>query len=165
MKRNGWMRVVLAAALVLAAGLVVSRSAALWAQTAKGQTPKEYLALATGAQEVPAVDTPAVAVARFTLTPEGKLNYRMIIVGLKGKFTAMHLHRARAGQSGEVVYPLAGPAADSNIASGSVDFKKEDEADLDNQGFYLNIHTDAFPAGETRGQVVPIPSGVEVTIK
>ena len=38
-------------------------------------------------------------------------------------------------------------------------------ASLNAQGFYLNIHTDAFPAGEIRGQVVPSPAGVDISVK
>ena len=31
------------------------------------------------------------------------------------------------------------------------------ETDLLNQLWYLNLHTSAFPGGEIRGQVIPIP--------
>jgi hypothetical protein len=150
------------AAVALAVGLLVAGPDLLWAQEGKS-APQVFLALATGAQETPSVDTPAVGFARFSLTAEGKLNYEVTVTGLKGAPTAMHLHRARAGQPGDVVYPLATPSP-SAATTGSVEFKQEDLADLMTQGLYLNIHTDAFPAGEIRGQVVPSPPGLQVSI-
>src|SRR5262249_4713677 len=107
MKRHYWTRMGLLGALALPASLLLVRSQPLWAQN----TPKAnlFLALATGAQETPAVDTPAVAFARFTLTPDNKLNYEIHVTGLTGDVAAMHLHRARAGQGGPIVYPLTTP--------------------------------------------------------
>jgi CHRD domain len=103
------------------------------------------------------VDTPAVALARFTLTADHKLNYEIHVTGLSADFTAMHLHRARVGQAGPIVYPLTTPFT-NNVSMGSVDFNAADEADLNSQGFYFNIHTTAHPDGEIRGQVVSVPA-------
>jgi hypothetical protein len=153
MYRHGWMRLGLLGALALAASLLLLRPHLLWAQNPA--QPLVYLALATGFQETPPVDTPAVSLARFTLTPDHKLNYEIHVTGLSADFTAMHLHRARAGQPGPIVYPLTTPFT-NNVSTGSVDFKPEDEADLNSQGFYFNIHTTAHPDGEIRGEVVAV---------
>jgi hypothetical protein len=67
----------------------------------------------------------------------------------------MHLHRGRIGQTGPVVYPLAEPV--NGQSKGQVAFNAADEADLASQGFYFNIHTDLFPEGEIRSQVVAAP--------
>jgi CHRD domain len=152
--RHRLTRTGLLGALALAGSLLLVRSQALWAQNT-GQ-PSFFLALATGAQETPPVDTPAVALARFTLTPDNKLAYEIHMTGLTADFTAMHLHRGRTGQAGPIVYPLTVPFT-NNVSMGSVDFKPEDAADLSNQGFYFNIHTTAHPDGEIRGQVAPVP--------
>jgi hypothetical protein len=154
MNRQDWTRKGMLGALALAATLLLVRPHSLRAQST-GQSTL-FLALATGSQEVPPVDTPAVALARLTLTPDHKLNYEIHVTGLTADFTAMHLHRARAGQPGPIVYPLTTPFT-NNVSTGSVDFKPEDEADLNSQGFYFNIHTTAHPDGEIRGQVVPVP--------
>jgi CHRD domain len=151
----------LVAGVALASGLALLRPQTLWAQggTAQG---REFLALCTGSQEVPSVDTPAVAFGRFTLSADKtQLSYDIQASGLKGTFTQMHLHRAPFGQPGDIVYPLAAP----NVSSlkGTVAFNPADEATLVNQGFYFNIHTDAFPGGEIRGQVVPAPVVVAAT--
>src|SRR5437867_1565159 len=71
-KRQAWLRLTLLPALALTAGLVLVRPHTLWAQGA----PRLFLALTTGSQERPnPVDTPAVALALFTLTADHKLNY------------------------------------------------------------------------------------------
>jgi CHRD domain len=154
MKRQYWTRVGLLGALALSASLLLVRSQPLWAQD---PTPANvFLALATGAQETPSVDTPAVAFARFNLTPDNKLNYEIHVTGLTGDFAAMHLNRARAGQPGPVVYPLTTPFT-NNVSVGSVPFDPADQADLNSQGFYFNLDTTAHSGGEIRGQVVAVP--------
>jgi hypothetical protein len=139
---------------------------ALRPQTVVAQTTaKQYLALATGSQETPSVDTPAVAFARFTLGADNKMAYEIhISPNLKAPLTAMHLHRGRPGVAGPVVYPITNPTADKpNVTVGSFDFMPADQADLDSQGFYLNIHTEANPGGEIRGQVVAAPPSLAST--
>jgi hypothetical protein len=156
-----WTRAAWVAALALAGGLVIAGPGSLWAQNGKSAS-QAFLALATGAQETPSVDTPAVGLGRFSLASDGQMSYTVVVTGLKGKPTAMHLHRGKAGVAGDVVYPLTTPTADA-ATTGTITFNQADLADLTSQGFYLNIHTDAFPAGEVRGQVVLSPAGVQVT--
>jgi hypothetical protein len=157
-------------------GVGLLASGAAWAQNGGtgAQTERAFIAVLTGAQEAPAKDTAAVGVARFVLTQDSKLNFEVFVTGLTTNVTGMHLHRARAGQNGDVVYPLtvpfvnlAGgtdsgqPAAGATLVSrGSVDFTPADEADFLNQGFYINVHTETFPEGEIRGQVVQVPPGL-----
>jgi len=148
--------------LTLAAGLSLTGAERLRAQTG-GKPPRVFLALASGSQETPSVDTPAVAFGRFILFPDRNLLfYEVRISGLKGAFTGMHLHRGRAGQAGPVVYPLAAPVGDISI--GVVDFNAADEADLMNQGFYLNVHSQAHPGGECRSQVMVSPGPLSPTV-
>jgi CHRD domain len=154
MKRCYWTRLGLLGALALSASLLLVRSQPLWAQDPPQATV--FLALAMGAQQTPSVDTPAVAFARFTLTPDNKLNYEIHVTGLTGDFAAMHLCRARAGQVGPVVYPLTAPFT-NNVSVGSVPFDPADAADLNSQGFYFNLQTTTHPGGEIRGQVVAVP--------
>jgi hypothetical protein len=65
--------------------------------------------------------------------------------------TAAHIHSAPAGLNGGVVYPFASgesPMIDVwNIAAANV-------ATLRDQGFYVNVHSTDFPAGEVRGQMI-----------
>jgi hypothetical protein len=149
--------------LALAAGLALTGAQRLWAQDG-GKAPRVFLALASGSQETPSVDTPAVAFGRFIPFPDLKLLfYEVRISGLKGDFTGMHLHRGRAGQAGPVVYPLAAPVNGSSIGI-VVNFDPADEAELANQGFYLNVHSQAHPGGECRGQVMPSPGPLSTAV-
>lgn len=149
------------ALLGLAAGLALFGAERVSAQ-ANAAAPRVFLALASGSQETPSVDTPATAFGRFILFPDRNLLfYEIRMSGLKAAFTAMHLHRGVLGQPGGVVYPLAAPVGDTSI--GVVDFKPEDLATLMNQGFYLNIHSQAHPGGEMRSQVMVSPGALSPT--
>jgi hypothetical protein len=156
MKRSHWTWATLLVAAGLAAWRAGSGSHTVRAQ--QGASPRVFVALATGSQEAPAaVDTLGVAFGRFVLSADGReLSYTVYLPsGLRGKFAAMHLHRGRWDQVGPVIYPL--PAPTDGKATGTISFNPSDEADLASQGLYLNIHTDVFPAGEIRGQVVSSP--------
>lgn len=154
MKKHGVIGGAMLLGIALLTGLATLRPQVLWAQGA-GQA-REFLVLATGGQQVPSVDSPGVAFGRLTLSADRRtLAYDILMSGLRGQFTAMHLHRGRIGAIGPVVYPLAAPV--NGQSKGQVEFDPADEADLINQGFYLNIRTDQFPDGEIRSQVVPAP--------
>jgi hypothetical protein len=153
-KKQGIVGAALLLGTVLSAGLALVRPTALWAQG----TPqaKEYLVLATGGQAAPSVDSLGVAFGRLTLSADRRtLAYDILFSGLKGTPTGVHLHRARIGQPGPEVYPLAAPV--NGQSKGQVAFNAADEADLNSQSFYLDIHTDQFPDGEIRSQVVAAP--------
>jgi hypothetical protein len=150
-------------AVALALGLTMVSSPQLSAQGTA--TEKVYIAVLTGAQEVPAADTTAFGLARFVLAPDMKMTYSVHYTPLKATFTAAHIHRGKAGVAGDVIYPLAAPAADKpNVLAGTIDFKQADVADLDSQGLYVNVHSEAFPGGEIRSQLVPVPPGTTFTL-
>lgn len=73
-----------------------------------------------------------------------------------------HLHAGYAGENGPVEIPLT-PTIGEDSRSGTFEAENNTFEDvpaevverLANRGHYLNIHTEAFPAGEIRGQVVP----------
>jgi CHRD domain len=162
MKAHRITRAALLFSVALGAGITLSRPQTLRAQ---GETPQPltFLVLATGSQETPSVDSPGVASGRLTMSADRKqLSFDLMIADLKGKLTGIHLHRGRAGQDGPVVYSLPEPVEDE--ARGQVEFNPADEADLLTQGFYLDLHTDLFPNGELRGQVVRDPTPPPVSL-
>jgi hypothetical protein len=151
MTRRFWVKSSVAAALATA---LVLPGALRAADVPK---PIRFLALATGPEETPPVNTPATATGTFILTTDRKkLIYDVKVSGLSGDPTAMHLHLAPRGTPGAVVVPLDTPAGGE--ASNCVDNIAPDIATaLMSGGLYLNIHTAQNKAGEVRGQVVPAP--------
>ena len=80
-----------------------------------------------------------------------QLCYIIDTPGLVG--TAAHIHVGKAGEDGAPVVPLAAPAKGSS--GGCVDLKPDLEQKLlsDPDGYYVNVHTAAYPMGATRGQL------------
>ena len=92
------------------------------------------------------------------------LSWNITYSGLIGTPTVSHFHGAAlAGSNAGVQVDIA--ANSGGIASpmiGSATISEPQEADLLAELWYINIHTDNFPAGEIRGQVevVPVPAAV-----
>jgi hypothetical protein len=135
----------------------------------------------SGAEEVPAVDTPARGTAIFHLSDDGMaLGYRLIAANIENVVQS-HIHLGPAGQNGPVVAFLYGPVAagggrvDGPLMEGSIT-----AADLVGPlagltlqdllthvvagNTYVNVHTSDgvppsntgpgdFPGGEVRGQI------------
>ncbi|MEM7365408.1 MAG: CHRD domain-containing protein [Pseudomonadota bacterium] len=69
--------------------------------------------------------------------------------------TAAHVHQGVAGTTGGVVIGLEqSDTAPSLWSASSVDLTDLETA-MDAGEFYFNIHTEAYPAGELRGQILP----------
>jgi glucose/arabinose dehydrogenase len=148
---------------------------------AAGQTRVNFVAHLTGADEVPARDTPARGQAIFRLSPDGAvLTYRLIAANISHVVGA-HIHLGGPTDVGPVIVPLMDPAAPGGgrssgvLASGTI--RAEDLtgplagrtlADLIEEmkagNTYVNVHTNDgaappdtgpgdFPGGEIRSQV------------
>ena len=130
-----------------------------------GPQPTMYVAQMSGANEAPAVTTGATGTATFTLTGR-TLSYTVNVNGLSGNAAASHIHLGAAGTNGGIVYPFtAAPLQAGQIASGTVDLSQpvsngttsisgDSLLTLLNGGvLYTNVHTQANPAGEIRGQI------------
>ncbi len=115
-----------------------------------------------GGQEVPSVSTTGTGSARMTLNGVGtELSYEIHVRDLEGSVTAMHFHNAAAGANGGVVKTIVTgvSAGDTTIAGvwTSGDTEPLTSALVDELlagNIYINVHTDAVPSGEIRGQVV-----------
>ena len=86
-------------------------------------------------------------------TEHNELSYHIEYSGLVGTETAAHIHGfAPAGMNAAVLEPL--PAGKPKIGVWEYDESEEEEilAGLT----YVNVHTDNYPTGEIRGQIVPI---------
>lgn len=115
----------------------------------------KYVAKLTAAEETPATDSAGTGTLDGTYDTDTKvLTWTIEYEGLSGPVTAAHFHGpAGVGEKADPVVPIEAPY-DSPI-SGSVTLTDEQYADLVKQLWYLNLHTDKYPDGEIRGQVIP----------
>ena len=95
--------------------------------------------------------------ALVTFDPETKrLEWNITYEGLTGAPTKMHFHgTAVAGQATGVDLGIG--EFDDDSSTGSATLTSDQAANLQGGLWYLNIHTEANPAGEIRGQVVLEP--------
>ena len=116
-----------------------------------------------GESEVPGPGDPSGAGFGFVFTTDtpNQLCGGMVLFGLSAQPTAAHIHDGDTGVSGPVVVPLATPTNgdfSENIGCYTVDGALLNDIKTTPGGFYMNVHTSAFPNGAIRGQLVPIPS-------
>ncbi len=110
-----------------------------------------YAGLA-GAQEVPANASTATGTATFSVDPATKvLTGTVTTTGIVG--TAAHIHEGAPGVAGAVLFPLSGgPGGVWTVPANTVLTDAQYTA-LQANGYYVNVHSTAFPAGEIRGQI------------
>ncbi|MBS3772218.1 MAG: CHRD domain-containing protein [Bacteroidales bacterium] len=129
----------------------------------------------SGDNEVPdPVETNATGQAVFQLSKDGmKLHYKLIVANIKNVYMA-HIHVGSADENGPVVawlYPPAPPPAliegrtqgvlqEGVITKDDLVGQLEGEELWDlvemmkNEHTYVNVHTNQYPAGEIRGQIM-----------
>ncbi len=104
------------------------------------------------------------------------LRVNLRVVELGNAFSAAHFHCARPGENGPIVFGLVNPgplAFDGQDIRGTLsnaDYTGEDCSEVIGRPvnnlaalalamrdglIYANVHTDAFPMGEIRGQMLP----------
>jgi hypothetical protein len=135
----------------------------------------QYGAVLNGFQEVPSVSTPASGSFTAEVSPDGAtIQYELNYSGLQSPVSAAHIHFGRRGVSGGVIAFLCGggdkPACPAQgpvtgtIDSGSVVGPEgqgiapgeiaEAVSALRAGAVYANVHTQGYPDGEIRGQVL-----------
>ena len=130
---------------------------------------KSFNAKLTGNNEVPSVKTKAKGDVKFKLSSDGtELSYKLNVKNIENP-TAAHIHHGMKGKSGPPLANLfTGPKKEgkfsgelskgtitANDLSGDLMGKSLDDlVKLIKAGdLYVNVHTDANPDGEIRGQV------------
>jgi len=154
-------RTAIATALVLCAGVASAAT-------------KVYSFNLDGMQEVPAVASFAAGSMQVTIDDTaGLISYSFTAFNLIGTFAAAHIHVGAAGINGGVVYNLVTPADYSGPVmfgpisilnswallgqSETISTAVAAAINAAPWNYYVNIHTSAFPNGEIRGQLAPIP--------
>ena len=135
-------------------------SAALWGGFALAVAQSFQVSL-TGSQQVPAVETAGKGMADLTYDAATRVvTWTITYSGLSGPVTMAHFHGpAVKGEnaSPQVWLTTKGSPAESPI-KGQATLTPEQAKDFLAGKWYVNLHTQAHPAGEIRGQVVP-PKG------
>ena len=147
--RSGTTRAGLAGAALV--GLLAFAATAAQAEVIK------YTMELNGASEVPPADTQATGSGTASYDTDSKtLSWDITYSGLTGPAAAAHFHGpAGPGENAPPVVPLSGDLA--SPIKGSVVFNAEQDAAMSGgkwDNWYFNVHTEKFPGGEIRGQVV-----------
>lgn len=105
----------------------------------------------TGAKEVPANSSTYTGTLNGTYNKDtNMLTYNITWSGFTA--TNMHFHKGGPTESGPPV--LAIPAPFTSPKSGTFTLTEDQETDLVNGLFYINIHSQQHPAGEIRAQMI-----------
>lgn len=176
---KAWNKALLGACVCTAAGGLV------YAQDADDDSDTQELRIQfqptlSGAQQVPPVETDGEGILHLEFDRGfTRGDYQLQVSGLTN-VTGAHLHCALAGENGPVVVPLFEPQGDEEdgqtngtLSQGSftsAEVVPPDDTEvcgipLNNvaslahairEGLvYVNVHTDANPEGEIRGQIFP----------
>lgn len=148
-----------AGAIVVTTVLLVAVAFALPVSVADGGDDVEtFFAVLNGGQENPATTSNALGVALLTFNEETKmLCFSISYTDLGADEIAAHFHApASPGENAGVTIPLSPAPFDlgspKNGCVGPLTDQQED--DLEDGLFYINIHSTEFPGGEIRGQVL-----------
>ena len=147
------MRTIVVLLAAAAAGSVLTFSTATVGAARKPVTKTFQVAL-TGEAESPAGDPVATGTATLRVPAStGKVCYTLSAKNLP-RAVAAHIHRGKAGVSGNVVVPLKTPNAAGNAKGCAKASKALLRAMVKGPGaFYVNVHTGEFPNGAIRGQL------------
>jgi hypothetical protein len=120
----------------------------------------------SGGEEVPPVTTSATGTAEFNSSPDG-ISYQLNLSDISD-VTAAHIHSGNVGENGPVIVTLyssdtAANQTDGVFAQGlisaddlegSMQGKEISDliSEMSNGVTYVNVHTQAYPDGEIRGQ-------------
>ena len=112
-----------------------------------------------GDQEVPPNPSPGFGCGRFVIdTNANTLDYHIVFDGVVSGETAAHIHgAANPGFNAGVQHPLP----TGTTKTGTWNYPESMEADILNGRTYVNIHSNAFPGGELRGQISKLVARID----
>ncbi|CAN5855890.1 hypothetical protein BH24CHL6_BH24CHL6_15220 [soil metagenome] len=144
---------------------------ALLALPATALAHEDFTADLTGDAEVPPVTTDGTGSATATISDdESSIDFEVTFEGLSGPATMAHIHWGSADVAGPVIIwltevgvpdgsyesPLSGTATEAEFMAaegGPQTFAEALDAIRDGNT-YVNVHTEANPGGEVRGQLM-----------
>ncbi len=112
-----------------------------------------YSVSLSGHQEVPALDVASMASATVEIDEELGAFKVTLDASMIENANAAHVHDGDIGMNGGVAFPLT-DNGDGMFVLEQTALTPELLEDLTSGEWYLNVHTDAYPNGEVRGQIV-----------
>ncbi len=112
----------------------------------------------TGAQCVPPVDTTGSGTAELTYDPATRVvTWNIAYTGLSSPTTMAHFHgpAAEGKNAPPVIWLSTQGSPPTNPIKGSATLTPDQAKQFSAGEWYINVHSEAHPAGEIRGQVVP----------
>jgi hypothetical protein len=138
-------------------------------------TNRNFIAILSGRDEVPARPSRGRGVAKFKVSLDGQSIHFKLIVANISNVVAAHIHKAAKGEIGPVLFGLydaapgggriQGPIAEGDFTAAELGMPFDlFLADLHSDSLYVNVHTNDgvappntgkgdFPSGEIRGQL------------
>ena len=111
-----------------------------------------YKATLNGGSVVTPINTMASGNATASYNSDTKvLSVTLNSAGLVA--ISAHIHKGTAGMSGPILYAFAAPY-NSQIYLTTLPLELSQEADLFANGLYIDVHSDSYPNGEIRGQLI-----------
>ena len=111
-----------------------------------------FMAMLSGAEEVPAVTTTATGMLDGVFNKDTKIfTYTLTFSGMTP--TAWHIHKAAKGANGGVIFDL-GKTYTTSFKGTTAALTTDQETDLMAGNYYVNFHSAKSASGEVRGQLL-----------
>ena len=129
---------------------------------------EKFTAVLQGSESFPdPVTTDATGLAQFELSQDGQqLSFELTVSDIEDAFAA-HIHLGARGETGEIAVFLyvgdavtltgvlaQGTISDTEVVPSAAASLAELLELIRSGGTYVNVHTNAYPNGEIRGQIV-----------
>ncbi|MGX7666146.1 CHRD domain-containing protein [Flavobacterium pedocola] len=145
-------------AVLITAGFVSCSSDDSYGSGGGGSNTTTFRGTLNGSSEVPPTPSGGTGTATLTFDNTTKIaTVNIMYSGLTGPATAGHIHQGAVGVSGAPVFAF--PSLTSPIIFDTPVLSAAQETTLKANGYYVNLHTSAYPDGEIRGQLIKQSSG------
>ena len=114
---------------------------------------QEITVLLDGSQQVPPVATSAAGEAAIRVSSDKVVTGEIRTIGIEA--TAAHIHTGAAGVDGPIIITFTQSSENTWTAIPDSILTDDQFESFKAGNLYLNVHSDAFPDGEIRGQIIP----------
>jgi hypothetical protein len=107
----------------------------------------------SGQQEIPPVTTAASGTGTVAVAADHTITGKAVVSGMKVRVA--HIHDGAPGTNGPIVIPLVQESEDVWVVPPGTKLTDAQYERYRGGNFYFNVHSDAYKAGEIRGQIKP----------